>query len=545
MISGVITLLRKKKCHISGYAGGGRRVLPRNIRRENYRRSKMNQKILEMRKISKSFPGVQALNRVDFECLEGEVHGLVGENGAGKSTLMKILAGAYKQDEGAILIKGEGVFFSSPKDAQRHGIRIIYQEFNLIPELDVAENIFLAREPKNKIGFIDTRLLYARSKELLCSLGTNIDLHMKIKHLTVAQQQMVEIAKALSINAEIIIMDEPSAVVSGKELEALFDVIRSLKAKGTSIIYISHRIDEIFEITDRITVLKDGELVKQVKTQEIDKPTVIRMMVGRSLKETFPTKERGERREILTLKNITRGEALKNVSLRVYSGEILGVAGLGGSGRTELARATFGLDTIEQGEVYLGDEKIKKPTPWESIIKGVSFVTEDRKKEGLVHNLSVKANLTFPILDRIRKGLFINSKKERKISVESVKQFNIMTPDIEQEVQYLSGGNQQKVILARWINAAPKIIILDEPTRGIDVGAKAEVYSLMRNLAKQGTAIVMISSELPEIIGMSDRIVVMHEGEVMGELDPSEATEETILMLATGQARESDRRAVS
>ncbi len=498
----------------------------------------MDENILEMQGISKTFPGVQALEKVNFSSVGGEVHALVGENGAGKSTLMKILAGVYRPDEGRTFIRGKEIAPASPREAQEYGISIIYQEFNLIPELTVSQNVFLGREPSKGRVFIDTASLYHRTRELLSELGADIDIHTKVKNLSVAKQQMVEVAKALSLNADIIIMDEPSAVVSGKELESLFKIIRSLRDSGKAIIYISHRIDEIFEIADRTTILKDGKLVGTVNTRDVDKPSVIRMMVGRSLDEAFPVKKQGEKREILTLKDVSRGSVLKGASLKVYSGEILGIAGLVGSGRTELARAIFGADPIDRGEILFNGERFKRVNPKKTISKGIAFVTEDRKKEGLVHCLPVKNNLTFPILDKIKKWFFIKEEEEKAISNHCVQQFNITTPSINQEVQYLSGGNQQKVILAKWTNADPTLIIMDEPTRGIDVGAKTEIYNLMRTLAKQGTAIIMISSELPEIIGMSDRIVVMHDGRIAGKFAPSEATEERILMLATGQVTE-------
>jgi len=495
----------------------------------------MNANVVEMKQISKAFPGVQALDRVDFSCTPGEVHAVVGENGAGKSTLMKILAGAYHPDGGKIFLRGREVVFSSPREAQMHGIAIIYQEFNLIPELTVSENIFLGREPRKGIGFIDNLELHQRSGVLLKSLGMDLNLASRVVELGVAQQQMVEIAKALSQNADVIMMDEPSAVVSGKELESLFRIIRSLKESGKTVIYISHRIDEIFQIADRATVLKDGKLVGTVKTTDVDKPSIIRMMVGRSLSETFPLRgSGGERREVLAVENICRGKDLKRVSFKVYSGEILGIAGLVGSGRTEVARAIFGADPVECGEIHLNGQRIKRRTPKTAISRGVGFITENRSKDGLVHSMSVRKNLTLAILDRVKSWFFIQERKERGMSREYMSQYNIMAPSTEQEVRFLSGGNQQKVILAKWIGIKPSLLIMDEPTRGIDVGAKSEVYGLMRQLANQGTAIVMISSELPEIIGMSDRILVMHDGEVMGELGPEEASEERILTLATG-----------
>jgi ribose transport system ATP-binding protein len=498
----------------------------------------MDENIVEMHQITKVFPGVLALDKVDFSCTEGEVHAVVGENGAGKSTLMKILAGVYRPDGGNIILKGEEISFHSPREAQRHGISIIYQEFNLIPELTVSENIFLGREPQKRMGFIDNPKLTDRATALLEALGVHIDLGTKVSELRVAQQQMVEIAKALSLNADIIMMDEPSAVVSGKELESLFHIIRTLKENKKTIIYISHRIDEIFQIAERATVLKDGKLVDTVYTRDVDKQTIVRMMVGRNLSEAFPARRKKvEKKQVLALKHVSRAGVLHDVSFQVSSGEILGIAGLVGAGRTEVARAVFGADPIDRGEIILNGKQIKKSSPKSSIANGIGFVTENRAYDGLVHSLSVRKNLTLAILDRVKKWFFIRDGKEKTLTKQYADQFNIIAPSIEQEVRYLSGGNQQKVILAKWIGITPSLLILDEPTRGIDVGAKAEVYTLMRQLADQGTGIIMISSELPEILGMSDRIIVMHDGRIMGEFLSEEATEEGILMLATGQEK--------
>jgi ribose transport system ATP-binding protein len=495
----------------------------------------MTNNLLEMKSISKRFPGVQALSKVDFSCIPGEVHALVGENGAGKSTLMKVLAGAYRHDEGTITIRDKEVHFSSPKEAQRYGISIIYQEFNLIPELNVAENIFLGREPLIIKGYIDKSTLYTDAYKILNQLETQIDCQMNVKYLSVAEQQMVEIAKALSLNADIIIMDEPSAVVSGKELDALFNNIRLMKNNNKTIIYISHRIDEIFEIADRVTVLKDGILVGTKNINDIDKPTVIQMMVGRKFSDTFPPKNQGEKKEILKLENVSYGKHVKDMSLTVFSGQIMGIAGMVGSGRTELVKLIFGLLPLSRGKIFFKGKLIENLSPKISIAQGIGFVTEDRKKEGLISNMPVKHNLTLSILNRIKKLIFLNKDLEINIVKENIKQFNIQTPSPNTEVQYLSGGNQQKVVLAKWLNTKPSLIIMDEPTRGIDVGAKVEIYNLMRALAEKGSAIIMISSELPEIIGMSDRIIVMHDGRNMGELSPEVVTEEQILSMATGQ----------
>ncbi|MCK5095426.1 MAG: sugar ABC transporter ATP-binding protein [Spirochaetes bacterium] len=496
----------------------------------------MGENIVEMQKISKKFTGVLALDKIDFSCKEGEVHAVVGENGAGKSTLMKVLAGAYRPDGGTIFLRGREISFSSPGEAQRKGISIIYQDFNLIQGLTVAENIFLGREPQKRMGFINNVLLRQRAKELLEKLSVDIDLQHRVFELGVVQQQMVEIAKALSLNADIIIMDEPSAVASGKELESLFQIIRALKESGKAIIYISHRIDEIFQIADIATVLKDGKLVGTVRTADVSKSTIVRMMVGRNLSETFPEKvKKQKKKEVLDVKNVSKEGVLKNISFKAYGGEILGIAGLVGSGRTELARAIFGADPIDHGEVFLNGRKIKKTSPKTSISRGIGFVTENRAKDGLVYSLSVRKNLTLAVLDKIKKWFFVRERQEKEYSNKCIKQFNIITPSIEQEVRYLSGGNQQKVILSKWMNINPSLLILDEPTRGIDVGAKSEVYAIMRRLANQGTAIIMISSELPEIIGMSESILVMHDGQIMGALSTEMATEEDILLMATGQ----------
>jgi ribose transport system ATP-binding protein len=368
-------------------------------------------------------------------------------------------------------------------------------------------------------------------------LGVDLDLQSKVEDLRVAQKQMVEIAKALSLNADVIIMDEPSAVISGRELEALFRIIRRLKKGGKTILYISHRLEEIFEISDRVTVLKDGHYVGTVNTKDVDKQAIIRMMVGRSLSETFPgrVKKTEARKEILSLHNVNRGNTLKDISLKINRGEIVGIAGLVGSRRTDLARAIFGVDPIDQGEIILNGQKVKRATPKYFIKNGLGYVTESRQDDGLVYCMSVRKNMTLTILDKIKRGLLLDKKEEKKLAVNLVNDFSIVTPDIEQEVKYLSGGNQQKVILAKWMNINPSVLILDEPTRGIDVGAKAEIYKLMREMADKGMAILLISSELPEILGMSDRIVVMHDGRIMGELPPQEATEEKVMMLATGQ----------
>lgn len=487
-----------------------------------------------MKKVIKIFPGVRALDEVDFDCQKGEVHALVGANGAGKSTLIKILSGALRPDGGEIILRGEKVTVRSPFEAQKMGISTIYQEFNLLPELNVAENIFLGREPRASRFFLDERTIYQRSREMLQSLGIDLDLKAKVGSLSVAQQQMVEIAKALSLNADIIIMDEPSAVVSGKELEFLFKIIRELKSKGVTIIYISHRLDEVFQIADRATVLKDGRVVGTVVTCQSDKFKLIRMMIGRDMAETYPKVACSGEKEVLQVRNLTRKGVLSNINLSICRGEILGVTGMIGSGRTELARAIFGADPIDSGEVYLEGEKLDNLTPKRAINKGIALVPENRKEEGLVLGLPLRKNITISILERIKRFVFVDEKKEKEIVSQAVRDFDIKTPSLDQEVKLLSGGNQQKAVLAKWTRGSPKLIIMDEPTRGIDVGAKTEIYELMIRLAQQGTAIMMISSEIPEVLGMSDRIIVMRRGEISKEFLAAEASEEEILMAATG-----------
>ncbi|MCL5961914.1 MAG: sugar ABC transporter ATP-binding protein [Chloroflexi bacterium] len=494
----------------------------------------VNETILEMRGISKSFPGVKALDDVSFVCKKGEVHALVGENGAGKSTLMKILAGAYQPDQGEILLKGSPVAIHDPLTAQRLGISIIYQEFNLVPYLNVEQNVFLGREPRDRFRFVDSGRIHSQSAELLERLDIALDTREQVNRLSVAEQQMVEIAKALSLNAEILIMDEPTAALGEHEQERLFQLMNSLKERGMTIIYISHRLEEIFQGADRATVLKDGKVMGSHRVDEIDRATLVKMMVGRTLEEIFPAKTGGQPEEVLRVEGISRRGVLRDVSFSLQKGEILGIAGLIGSGRTELVRSIFCADPRDSGDVYLEGNKLNARNPRDCIKAGLCLAPEDRKNDGLVLGLSVQKNITIPILEKIRRWAFVHSQKEREIATSFVTELNIRTPSAHQEVQYLSGGNQQKVVLAKWLAAEPKVIIFDEPTRGIDVGAKQEIYQLMRDLANRGTGILMISSELPEVLGMSDRILVMQRGAIAAEFLAAEATEERIVAAATG-----------
>lgn len=493
----------------------------------------MGEYVVEMRNITKEFPGVVALDNVNFECKPGEVHALVGENGAGKSTLMKILSGVYQPDSGEILLDGEPVRIPSPYVAKHLGISIIYQELNLLPDLNVAENVFLGREPRNTLGLLDVLTIEKQAQEVLQRLGVVINPRTPLRRLTIAQQQMVEIAKALSLNARIVIMDEPSAALGGQDLQRLFEVISALKKQGVTVIYISHRLAEIYQVADRVTVFKDGKVVGCAPVSEINRPTLVRMMIGRSFSETFPP--RGERagEEILSIKNLNSGRVLENINLTIRRGEIVGIAGLTGAGRTELARAIFGARPVDQGEIVIKGKlaSIKKPT--DALKHSIGFLTEDRNDEGLVMALSIKHNAALPSLKKRQRWGIIKRRQEEKVVREKSTELNIRAPSMNQSVEYLSGGNRQKVVLAKWLITNPDLLIFDEPTRGIDVGAKSEIWHLMRELANQGKAILMISSELIEVMGMSDRIYVMHRGRIVGELPGVGATEEQVMMLAT------------
>ncbi|MCX6027634.1 MAG: sugar ABC transporter ATP-binding protein [Chloroflexi bacterium] len=493
----------------------------------------MTQSLVEMRGITMRFPGVTALDGVDFESRAGEVHAVVGENGAGKSTLMKILAGVYQPDCGEIVLRGQPVRISSPHEAQLLGISIIYQELNLLPDLTVAENVFLGREPRGKFGLIDSRALELGAREVLHRLGVDIDPRQRLGRLSVAQQQMVEIAKALSLNAQIVIMDEPSAALGGRDLDKLFEVIAALKKNNVAVIYISHRLAEVFQVADRVTVFKDGKVVGTHTVSEIDRPSLVRMMIGRTLSETFPPRGKQVGEEILRVEGLRCGDKLTRASLSVRRGEIVGIAGLVGSGRTELAQAIFGARRIDGGEVRIRGQKVSFDSPRDGLHHKLGFLTEDRNLEGLVMGLSVRENAALPSLDRRQHFGFVDSNAEGKVVAEMTENLRVRTPSLGQEVENLSGGTRQKVVLAKWLISGAELLIFDEPTRGIDVGAKAEIWQLMRDLANQGKAILMISSEIPEIVGISDRIVVMHRGCMVGELAGETATEEKVMMLAT------------
>ncbi|WP_217499352.1 sugar ABC transporter ATP-binding protein [Parageobacillus sp. VR-IP] len=490
--------------------------------------------LLEMKNIHKTFPGVKALDNVQLNVRAGEVHILLGENGAGKSTLMKILAGVYQADKGTIYIEGKQVDIKSPKDAQKHGIGIIFQEFNLIPHLSVAENIFFGRVPRFLSSIVNRKKLFEDTTRILNELQLDISPKTLVKDLGVAEQQMVEIAKAFSINSKILIMDEPTAALTEQEIDKLFERIHDLKKKGVGIIYISHRLEEFARIADRVTIMRDGRYVTTVDFDKSSIDELIGLMVGRSLEDKFPkdtTIKKG--REILRVENLSTKDKLKKVSFSLHAGEILGISGLMGSGRTELARAIFGADPISEGQIYIDGEKVKINSPREAIERGISYLSEDRKKNGVALNLSIRENITMANLKVISSGGVINQKHEINTVEEFIKNLNIKTPSMEQKVKFLSGGNQQKVIIAKWLHTKAKIFIFDEPTRGIDVGAKIEVYQLINKLAREGNAVIIISSEMPEILGLSDRILVMNDGKCTAILDRKEATQEKVMYYAT------------
>jgi ribose transport system ATP-binding protein len=494
----------------------------------------MSDYVVELRNISKNFGGVQALKNVTFRCSAGEVHTVVGQNGAGKSTLMKILAGDYLPDQGDILLDGKRVRFSSPREAQALGISIIHQELNLLPELSVAANVSLGREPRRPFGVLANADLKMRAREVLGRLGVEIDPAARVGSLSVAQQQMVEIAKALSLSARVVIMDEPSATLGTGELEKLFKAIRALKTQGVAVIYISHRLAEVFMVSDRVTVFRDGEVVDSRRTADFDRTSLVRMMIGSStFTEQFPHRGDSAGRDVLKIESLTAEPYLHEVNLSVRTGEIVGLAGLMGSGRSELARVVLGILRPTGGTVWFNGAPVRFRKPRTAISRGIGYLPESRKEEGLVMGASILQNAALSSLRKRQVLGFIRSREERRIVGKTAEILSIRTPSLLQEVERLSGGNQQKVAIAKWLICASRLIIFDEPTRGVDVLAKTEIWRLMRELASSGAAVLMISSELPEVIGMSDRIYVLHKGRVAGELAGANADEETILTLAS------------
>ena len=495
----------------------------------------MYQYVLEMEGICKEFPGVKALKNVDFKVKKGTIHALVGENGAGKSTLMKILNGIYSPDRGKIKFDGKEVEIKTPHDAIETGISMIHQELTPIPEMTIAENIFLGRETTNRFGLVDDQEINKKTEELLKHLDIRLNPKTKMKDLSIANTQMVEIAKAISYNSKLIIMDEPTSAITEKEVNKLFETMRALKKQGVSIIFITHRLNEIYEISDEITVLRDGEYVGTKAIEEVSEDHLIEMMVGRELKETFPKSIVDIGEVIFEVKNLSKQGVFEDINFSVKKGEIFGIAGLMGAGRTEVVESIFGITKPDCGQIFINGKLVDIKSPADAIKNGIGLLTEDRKLTGMFLPLTVRDNIIMANLNRfLKSSLFVNRRQVECDCNELIDQLKIKTPSLSRIAKFLSGGNQQKVLLARWLLTSPDILILDEPTRGIDVGAKAEIHKLIVELAKQGKAIIMISSELPEILGMSDRIAVMHEGKITGILSREEATQNLIMKYATG-----------
>ena len=490
--------------------------------------------VLEVKGLKKHFAGVQALNGVDFILKKGEVHALVGENGAGKSTLIKSLTGIYRPDGGEILLDGKPYAPQHPREAFDLGISVIHQELNLLPELDVAANIFMGNLPTKRNGLIDKKRMYEEAGHYLELLGLDFSPRTKIKKLSISQAQMVEIAKAISLHSQLLIMDEPTSTLTEGETRKLFSVINNLKSKGISMIYISHRMEEIFEICDSYTVLRDGTFVHSGEIKEVDVNQIIEYMVGRSLASVYPEKKNKVGEVILEADHISNGKEVKDVSFSLRKGEILGFAGLVGAGRTETLKAVFGADSGAKGEIKINGKPVQIRSPRDAIKLGIGFLPEDRKKEGLVVDLPVLDNTVMAKPEKAMEHGMFSAKKAKEICQKYIRELLIKTPSEMQKAKFLSGGNQQKVVLAKWLNCEPEIIVLDEPTRGIDVNAKMEIYNIIVKLAEEGKSIIMISSEMPELIGLCDRVIVMHEGCVTGELDRRTLSQQQIMHYATG-----------
>lgn len=496
--------------------------------------------LLETRNITKVFPGVVALDDVSFSVLPGEVHAVAGENGAGKSTLMKIIMGQYKATSGEVWFDGKPANFDNPAQALQAGISMIYQEISALPNLTVAQNIFLGREPMNSLGLINHKKQIADTGKIIKEFNFNISPTTKLSELSIAQMQMIEIIKAVSMDSKLIVMDEPTSSLSSEETQELFRTIDKLKMQGVAIIYISHRMEEIFELADRVTVFRDGKLIDTKPVSEVTPGSLVTMMVGREITNLFPKEEVEAGEIVFEAKDLTSQGVFKNISFHVRKGEILGLAGLVGAGRTEIVRTIFGLDPLSSGEMFMDGKELYITCCEDAIRHGIAMVSEDRKNEGLVLCRSITENIALPNLNQYAKGQVLNHKAERKACEDISKVLRTKCSSIDQKAESLSGGNQQKVVISKWLLANPRLMILDEPTRGIDVGAKAEIHALISRLAKEGMAVIMISSEMPEIMGMSDRIIVISEGEVRGEFDcksgiPKEVLQEKILECEVGR----------
>jgi ribose transport system ATP-binding protein len=489
--------------------------------------------LLQARSIVKSYPGVLALDRVDFTAEAGKIHCLVGENGAGKSTLMNILSGATAADSGEILVDGTAALFSSPRDARRQGIAAIHQDLKLVPDLTVAENIFLGHQPvRRRSGFIDQATMIRKSRELMESLGASVEVTRTVRTLSHAQRQFVAVAKAISQNVRALILDEPTAPLTAGEAGTLFDLLRRLKQEGKAIVYISHRLDEIFSIGDQVSVLRDGRMVARSALRATDKATLIRWMVGRDLSEEYPSSQRVLGRELLRLEHVSSGW-IRNINLRLFRGEILGIAGLAGAGRTELARIIFGADPCESGTMYMDEREYLPRSPQDAIRRGIGFLPEDRNRYGLIMPMEVRKNISLAHLKGVTRNGLLSPRKERAVAAEYAELLSIRPGNVEASIEALSGGNRQKVLVARWLFTDSQLLMFDEPTAGIDVGARFELYQLIHRQAAEGRGIILISSDLPELLGMCDRIAVMCEGTIAGIVEGTHATQESIMTLAS------------
>ncbi len=490
---------------------------------------------IEMRGINKAFGSNQVLKNAGFLLRDGEVHALMGENGAGKSTLMKILTGVYTRDAGTVIVDGKEVEYHNPQEAEKAGIVFIYQELNVMFDLTVEENLFMGKEITKGFGICDKKAMRKKAQEILDKMGVNIPVGATMSELSVGQQQMIEICKALMVDAKVIIMDEPTAALTQSETEALFEVIWSLRQKGVSMVYISHRMEEIFELCDRITVLRDGSYIGTEEIKDVDMNDIVKMMIGREIGERFPARNVKLGKEVLKVDKLTKNGVFHDVSFSVRAGEVLGVSGLMGAGRTEIMQSIFGNMSIDSGKIYIEGKEVQIKNPSQAIKAGIGFITEDRKTEGLMLEKSIEENVSLANLGKVsRNNTVLSSASEDSLVKKAIEEFHIKCFGPNHECNNLSGGNQQKVVLAKWIYTDPKILILDEPTRGVDIGAKKEIYSVINELAGKGVAVIMVSSELPEVLGMSDRIMVVREGEVRGIVNQDEANQENVMTLATG-----------
>lgn len=493
--------------------------------------------IIELSSITKQFGAVHALRGVNLSLYASEVHALVGENGAGKSTLVKILAGIHRPDSGTMKFGGEAVELRSPTQAQALGIAVVQQEPMLFPDLDVAENVFMGRHPRDRFGRVDWKRMYREVDQLLASLDVSLSSHAPVQGLSVAEQQLVEIAKALSLQARVLVLDEPTAALSAHEVDELFAIVRQLRERGVAILFVSHRLEEVFAIADRLTVFRDGTHIITAPVREITTDEIIKHMVGRELSNLFPKGEAEIGEVVMEVRHLTRPGVFADVSFQLRRGEILGFAGLVGAGRTEVARVLFGIDRAASGEVWLKGKQVRIRSPRQAMANGIAYVPEDRHSQGLVMSFSIASNVTLPILQQVSRLGLIDPRREQKVASDYSSQLRVRSTGVDQLVSALSGGNQQKVVLGKWLATDPSVLILDEPTRGIDVGAKAEVHRIISELAASGLAIILISSELPEVLAMADRVLVLHEGSVTGTFSRSEATQERVMLAATGQDR--------